>query len=250
MSVLDQDDCLNHVRIVLVGAQHPGNVGGTARAMKVMGLSDLCLVAPKRALNDVATARASGAKDVLANARTTATLAEAVADCTLVIGTSARERRTAWPRDDPRQAAERLVSTASCAPVAVVFGCERSGLDNACLDMCQRHLRIPTNPDYGSLNLSAAVQVVAYELRMSALQPTYDESPTPRRSATNAEMEGLFWHLESTLRAAGFFKPSRSGALMRRLRRLFYRAAPDTAEVNLLRGGLRALSEAARGRDS
>lgn len=243
MNYSDSKSCLNQVRIVLVDAQHPGNVGGAARAMKVMGLSDLRLVAPKRALDNEAEARASGATDVLEMAVTVDTLAEAVADCRLVIGTSARERRTAWPVDNARVAAEQLTSVATGSPVAVVFGCERSGLANEQLDQCQRHLQVPTNPDYGSLNLSAAVQVVAYELRMAAENTTL---AAPRPTATNAEMEGLFQHVETTLYSAGFFKPSRSGALMRRIRRLFNRAAPDTAEVNLLRGGLKALSQTDR----
>ncbi|NNC22730.1 RNA methyltransferase [Salinisphaera sp. USBA-960] len=240
---------LANVRIVLVGAQHPGNIGGVARAMKVMGLTELWLVAPKKALDEEAEARASGASDVLASARYADTLTEAVAECTLVVGTSARERRTAWPLDDPRDAAERLLPKAAEAPVAVVFGCERSGLDNESLDRCQRHMRIPTNPAYSSLNLSAAVQVVVYELRMAARQTTEDGTVTTGRPpATSAEMEGLFEHLEATLHTAGFFKPNRSGALMRRVRRLFNRAAPDSSEVNLLRGGLRALTNAVRGR--
>lgn len=250
MNVDTADTCLNRIRIVLVGAQHPGNIGASARAMKVMGLSDLRLIAPRRALDAEAEARASGAADVLADARYGDTLEEAISDCGLVIGTSARQRRTAWPGDDPRSAAERLIPAVRNAPVAVVFGCERSGLDNRSLDQCQRHLQIPTNPAYGSLNLSAAVQVVAYELRMASLTATCEHRSTPRPTATNAEMEGFYQHLERTLDQAGFFKPTSSNSLMRRVRRLFNRAAPDSSEINLLRGGLKAFSESNRRHDS
>lgn len=230
---------LSRLRIVLVGAQHPGNIGAAARAMKVMGLSDLALVAPERYPDDEATARASGADDVLAAARVHETLDEALADCVLSIGTSARTRRTQWPLIDARAAAGRAVAATGGGPVALVFGRERSGLNNAELDRCQLHLQVPTNPGYSSLNLAAAVQVVAYELRMAAgyripVEPAHQPVPV-------ADMEGLFQHWHDVLVAAGFLDPDEPRILMRRLRRLFNRAAPDRIETNILRGALRAL---------
>ena len=159
---------LARLRIVLVGAQHPGNIGAAARAMKVMGLHDLALVAPERYPDPEALARASGADDVLEAAKVYDTLEEAIGDCTLAIGASARRRHMHWPLVDARTAAVRAIELAQDQNVALVFGRERSGLENAELDLCQLHLQVPTNPEYRSLNLAAAVQVVAYELRMAA----------------------------------------------------------------------------------
>src|SRR5699024_3926997 len=154
-------ESLTRLRIVLVAAQHPGNIGATARAMKVMGLSDLALVTPQHYPHPQAQARASGADDVLNAARVHSSLDQAIADCTLVIGTSARARHTDWPLLDARAAAGRAMKQAhSGQRVALVFGRERSGLTNDELDRCRILLRIPTNPDYASLNLAAAVQVV------------------------------------------------------------------------------------------
>lgn len=230
---------LAHLRVVLVGAQHPGNIGAAARAMKVMGLSDLVLVAPERYPDPEATARASGADDILDSVRVCGSLEEALADSVLAIGTSARTRHTRWPRVAPREAAQRAVEATVNGPVALVFGRERSGLDNAELDRCQLHLQIPTNPDYASLNLAAAVQVVAYELRMAAGAGIAAE-PDPE-PVTAADMEGLYQHWQEVLAASGFLDPAEPKILMRRLRRLFNRAAPDRIELNILRGSLRSL---------
>ncbi|MES1927295.1 RNA methyltransferase [Salinisphaera sp. T31B1] len=230
---------LARLRIVLVGAQHPGNIGAAARAMKVMGLADLVLVAPERYPDPEASARASGADDVLEAARVVDTLDEAIADCVLAIGASARRRSTSWPLVDARTAAHRAVRLAGEHRVALVFGRERSGLDNAELDRCQLHLQVPTNPDYRSLNLAAAVQVVAYELRMAA--GDRPEAEPLHEPVHAADMEGLYGHFHDVLIAAGFLDPESPGVLMRRLRRLFNRAAPDRTELNILRGALRAM---------
>lgn len=249
----DEDDttfdaaALARLRIVLVGAQHPGNIGAAARAMKVMGLDDLALVAPERYPHADATARASGADDVLAAARVFDTLGDAIGDCVLAIGASARSRRTHWPLVDARSAAREAVARSVQGPVALVFGRERSGLKNEELDRCQLHLQVPTNPAYRSLNLAAAVQVVCYELRMAAGDAV---SAAPEHvPVAHADMEGLFAHWQSVLTAAGFMDPEHPGMLMRRLRRLFHRAAPDRTELNILRGALRAL-DAHRRNDS
>lgn len=234
------ETALSAVRIVLVEPQHPGNIGAAARAMKAMGLSDLALVAPAVFPHADATARAAGADDLLAAAGVCETLDEAVSDCRLVLGTSARSRRLPWPLLDARDAAARALEAAAAGPVALVFGRERSGLANTELDRCDAHLQIPCNPDFSSLNLAAAVQVVCYELRLAAgaAVDRPDEYDPP---ATAAELEGFYRHLEEVMTAAGFLDPEQPKWLMRRLRRLFARAAPESAEVNILRGLLKAL---------
>lgn len=236
---LPDADILSRLRIVLVGAQHPGNIGAAARAMKVMGLGDLVLVAPERYPDAEASARASGAEDVLNAARVVDTLDEALADTVLAIGTSARTRRTEWPLIDARAAAEKAVATASGGPTAIVFGRERAGLENSELERCQLHLQIPANPDYSSLNLAAAVQVIAYELRVAAGAGVAGEAV--HEPVSGRDMEGLFDHWQGVLEASGFLDPAEPMLLMRRLRRLFYRAAPDRVEINILRGALRSL---------
>lgn len=242
-------DLLNRIRIVLVEPQHPGNIGATARAMKAMGLADLRLVSPWAYPHAEATARAAGADDVLAAARVSDTLYAAVADCRLVIGTSARSRRLAWENVNPRTAAEQAADVDGS--VAFVFGRERSGLRNDELDLCQRHLLIPANPDYASLNLAAAVQVVTYELRMAALAATAGRTAAAageaERPASLAEVEGFYAHLESVLQAGGFIDPEQPGLLMRRLRRLFSRTGLEVNEVNILRGIVTTLDPRRRG---
>lgn len=235
------DTILNNLHIVLVGTSHPGNIGGAARAMKNMGLSGLRLVRPARFPSAEATARASGADDVLAAAACHATLRAAVADCTLVLGTSARSRSLPWPTLDARAAALRAVEAARHGPVAVVFGCEQSGLSNEELAHCAALVSIPTDPVYSSLNLAAAVQILAYELRLAAgapgpAAPDPDTAPAPA-----ADLERLYEHLEAVLVQVGFLDPSNPRHTMRRLRRLLGRAGPDRNEVAILRGILTAV---------
>lgn len=224
-------------RFVLVRTSHPGNIGGAARAMKTMGLSRLHLVAPLKFPHAEATARASGADDLLEHARVFATLDEAIADCTLVIGASARQRTLPWPVADAREAALRV---AGCGEeTAIVFGPEQSGLDNRELDRCSLLLQIPTSPIYGSLNLAAAVQIVAYELRMASAQTPPAPAPeTPL--ATASELEYFYAHLQRVMEASDFLDPENPKHLMRRMRRLFNRAALDRNELNILRGLLAA----------
>ena len=223
-------------RIVLVRTSHPGNIGGAARAMKTMGLERLHLVAPLRYPHAEATARASGADDVLERARICATLDEALADCTLVVGASARQRTLPWPLLDARAAAERIAATDE--ETAVVFGAEQSGLDNTELERCGALLQIPTSPSYGSLNLAAAVQIVAYELHVAARVTVASEPETPL--ATAAELEYFYSHLQRVMEAADFLDPANPKHLMRRMRRLFNRAHLDRNELNILRGLLAA----------
>ena len=209
--------------------------------MKNMGLSDLALVNPKYFPHDEATARASGATDVLDNARVVATLADALTDCVYIAGASARARTISWPTMGPRDCAERMISESKAGTVAAVFGPEKSGLNNEDLDLCHTLLTIPTNPDFSSLNLAMAVQVFTYELRVASM---LDEGPgfeTEAPPATGEEMEHFYAHLESVARGIGFLDPENPRHLMRRLRRLFIRARPDKNEVNILRGILTAV---------
>lgn len=234
---------LNRVRIVLVETTHPGNIGAAARAMKTMGLADLRLVQPRHFPNAEAEARASGAEDVLAAAQVFATLEDAVSDCVRVAGTSARTRRLAWPELDPRACGTTLIEAAEAGPVAVVFGRERTGLTNAELDRCTDVVIIPANPEYSSLNLGAAVQVISYEMRMAALAgatqtPREPESPP----ATHEELERFYRHLESALAASEFLDKRSPEQLMRRVRRLYGRIGLDRNEVQILRGMLTALA--------
>jgi TrmH family RNA methyltransferase len=225
------------IRIVLVGTTHPGNIGAVARAMKNMGLTDLALVGPRYFPHEDATARASGAEDLLDRATVVATLEEAIADCVFVAGASARSRAIEWPSLAPRECAARLLAESAGGRVAVVFGPEKSGLTNEHLDRCQVLLTIPTNPEFSSLNLAMAVQVMAYELLVARLDPPAVEEPEIP-PATAEEMEHFYAHLEDVLTDTGFLDPDNPRTLMRRLRRLFIKAAPDQNEVNILRGVL------------
>lgn len=228
------------IRIVLVGTTHPGNIGAVARAIKNMGLSELALVRPRYFPHDEATARASGADDVLAAARVFESLADAIADCVYTIGASARTRAIGWPTLDARDAAARVNAESGNGNVAVVFGPEKTGLENSDLDLCDALLSIPANPDFSSLNLAMAVQAVTYEIRAASAdrQPEYvADAPL----ATSAELEHFYAHLERVLTDIGFLDPDNPRHLMRRLRRLFIRARPDQNEVNILRGFLSAI---------
>ena len=243
------------VRIVLVGTQHPGNIGSAARAMKTMGLSRLVLVAPEKAPDRDTQAMAAGADDLVAAAPVFATLAEAVADCRWVLGCTARSRRIQLEPLHPRDAARRALLAAANGPVAVVFGRERTGLDNDELQLCHAAVHIPSDPAFSSLNLAAAVQVLAYELRCAVLeaagadtQPTLAmrTAPPGEGSASHAELEGLFGQLAETLEQIDFHKGRAPESAMRKLRRLYLRANLDSADIRLLRGVLADAQRMAR----
>lgn len=242
------DHLAPRLRIVLVGTQHPGNIGSAARAMKTMGLSRLVLVAPERFPHPDAQALAAGADDLLAGAEVHATLAGAIADCTLVLGCTARSRRVPLPEQGPPEAAVALLEEATRgAQVALVFGRERTGLDNDELQLCHGAVHIPANPGYSSLNLAAAVQVLAWELRSAWLGRAPEESVEPRDPpASHAELEGLFAQLAETLDGIDFHKGRAPESAMRKLRRIFLRARLDAREVRLLRGVLADAQRMAR----
>jgi tRNA (cytidine32/uridine32-2'-O)-methyltransferase len=229
------------VKIVLVGTTHPGNIGASARAMKNMGLRELVLVAPRHFPHEDAVARASGAEDVLGKAQVVGTLDEALADCTFVAGASARSRTIEMPALAPRECAARLIGESRAGKVAAVFGPEKSGLSNDDLDRCHLLLAIPAVPEFSSLNLAMAVQVVCYELRLAAMAAPGNETPREVPLASGAELERFYEHLEQVLRMSGFLDPANPRYLMRRLRRLFARAEPDRNEINILRGILASL---------
>lgn len=241
------------LRIVLVGTQHPGNIGAAARALKTMGLSRLVLVAPEQAPGDEALRRAAGADDVLAAAPVVATLAEAVADCHYVLGCTARSRRVQLEEFAPREAGAAAVrQAAEGGEVALVFGRERTGLSNEELQLCRATVHIPANPEYSSLNLAAAVQVLAYELRLAllALAPGAVGDAAERHSdeapASHAHLEGFFAQLGDTLDAIDFHKGRTPDSAMRKLRRLFHKADLNEQEVRLLRGILADAQRMAR----
>ncbi|MES2824317.1 MAG: tRNA (cytosine(32)/uridine(32)-2'-O)-methyltransferase TrmJ [Pseudomonadota bacterium] len=234
-----------NIRIVLVNTTHPGNIGGAARAMKNMGLSRLYLVAPKEFPSDKATWRSAGATDVLDNAVVVDSLDEAIEGCSLVVGTSARERRIPWPLLDPRECGTNVWAEAGQHEVAVVFGREDRGLTNEELHKCNYHVHIPANEEYSSLNLATAVQVITYEIRMAYLlasegktlpQHQWDMPP-----ANAQALDSYYQQLEQTLVNVGFLDPENPKQTMTRLRRLYNRVRMDQMELNILRGVLTAM---------
>ena len=233
------------IRIVLVDARLPGNIGASARAMKNMGLESLVLVRPLSHAEPEAAARASGAADVLARARVVASVDEAVGDCGLVLGTTARGRSANWRVIDARAGAGEIAAAAAVRPVAVLFGGERNGLANEDLERCEALIRIPAAAAYESLNLAQAVQIVCYEVRMalSAAAPGGADIPPP---ATADERRALDAHLERVMRASGFMHDGNAAQLGTRVRRLFARARPDDGEVRILRGWLAAVERGLR----
>ncbi|HDX8357790.1 TPA: tRNA (cytosine(32)/uridine(32)-2'-O)-methyltransferase TrmJ [Aeromonas hydrophila] len=235
---------LDQIRIVLVNTSHTGNMGSAARAMKTMGLSQMVLVDPQAQPDGNAYALAAGASDLLANARIVSTLDEAIADCGLVIGTSARSRTLSWPMLDPREAGEKLVTEGMQHPVALVFGRERTGLTNDELQKCHYHVAIAANPEYSSLNLAMAVQTLCYEVRMHWLQQEQVGETDMAVDYPSAEqLEGFYQHLEQTLLKTGFIADDHPGQVMSKLRRLFNRARPEVVELNILRGILTSVQK-------
>lgn len=239
------ENILQHIRMVMVNTTHPGNIGAAARAMKNMGLSRLYLVEPKEFPAEKAVWRAAGALDVLEKTVVVSTLEEAIADCGLVIGTSARGRRIPWPMLTPRECGERAITEAGQHEVAVVFGREDRGLTNEELQKCNFHVTIPSNPEYGVLNVAAALQVICYEIRMSWIEavegkaPHFDEWDVP--PASQQQMEHYFRHLEETLAQLDFLDPDNPRQTITRIRRLYNRLRLDEMELAILRGMLTSM---------
>jgi TrmH family RNA methyltransferase len=242
----------DHIRVVLVEPTHPGNIGSVARAMKTMGLSRLVLVNPKKFPHYESTKLAAGAQSVLVDAQIVATADEAISDCTMVIGTSVRDREVTWPTFDPRETSVKVSAhlNEKAHQVAILFGRESSGLTNAEMDLCQSQIRIPANSEYSSLNLANAVQIIAYELRMQLLgdENSLEENggvltPAQERQvkASKAQKDGHIAHLQKTLTSLDFIKAKPPTVLMRKLTRLYNKADLTVEEIQILRGILSAM---------
>lgn len=231
----------DNIKIVLVNTSHPGNIGAAARAMKNMGLSQLVLVQPEDFPSGVAIGRSASAVDVIENAVVLESLEEAIADCSLVIGTSARSRKIPWPMVTPESCAEKIVGESSTSKTALVFGREDAGLNNDELQLCNFHVQIPTNPYCSSLNLAAAVMVICYELfkadtaSVPAVVKEEDEF-WDQEKATGEQVEHFYEHLERVMIKIKFHDPENPRQLMQRMRRLFSRIRIDVMEMNILRG--------------
>jgi tRNA (cytidine32/uridine32-2'-O)-methyltransferase len=228
---------LQNIRIVMIATTHPGNVGAAARAMHNMCISRLSLVDPQCPIGDVAYGRASGANVILDNRETHADLRSAIADCSVVIATTARRRSLQWPELEPQEMAEMLFTLDDDRQVALVFGRENSGLSNDELQMCNQMVCIPTNPDFSSLNVASAIQVLCYEIYRYQSKPY--EIPAPSGQdlpASRGEVEGYIDHLRQTLDDCGFLNPQQPEMIMQRLRRLYMRSELTHTEINILRG--------------
>ena len=243
---------LDRIRVVLSHTSHPGNIGAAARAMKTMGLTRLLLVNPKRFPDDEAVARSAGADDLLAGARVCSSLDEALADTQFACAVTARQRNLGPPPLAARAAAAEIVARAGDGAVALLFGNESAGLSNAEVQRCQRTVFIPANPGYGSLNLAAAVQILAYELRLAAFdnQPPLGSRTVAFASppASHQDIERFYQHLERVMVGSGFLDPQRPRRLLPKLRRLFGRAGLEHDEINILRGLLDAIERQSAGR--
>ncbi|MDQ2191892.1 MULTISPECIES: tRNA (cytosine(32)/uridine(32)-2'-O)-methyltransferase TrmJ [unclassified Vibrio] len=236
---------LDNVKIILVGTSHSGNIGSAARAMKVMGLSKMILVSPLCEVDAQAIALAAGASDIALNAEVVDTLEQAVADCGLVVGSSARSRTLEWPMLEPRECGEKLAQEGQQYPVALVFGREKTGLTNDELQKCHFHVCIPANPEYSSLNLAMAVQTLSYEVRVAYLnneKKAYQAQPE-EAYPLHHELEMFYQHLEKVMIQTQFISKEQPGQIMNKLRRLFSRSRPESQEINILRGVLTSIEK-------
>ena len=245
------------IRIVLVEPSHPGNIGGTARAMKTMGLQQLVLVNPARFPDPQADWRAAGAMDVLDRAQVVNDVSAAVAGCHYVVGTSTRARAIPWPAMLAKDLGAVLTEQAEDAEIAILFGHEDSGLTNEELQRCHTHLQIPSSKEYGSLNLAMAVQVVCYEifqhLEKTSIQVAAEGKQEQsqisglgsriwdKEPASGQQLDGLMAHLEALMVQSEFIGADNPGQTVTRLRRLFMRQQLDETEVQILRGLLKAI---------
>lgn len=243
---------LDEIRIVLVNTSHTGNIGSAARAMKTMGLKHLYLVDPVTPPDGKSHALAAGATDVLAKAIIVDTLEEAIADCGLVVGTSARSRTLSWPMLDSRECGAKLIQEAQNFPVALVFGRENSGLSNEELQQCNFHVCIDANPEYSSLNLAAAVQTLCYEIRMHYLDvqraPYAHVAKQESEYPLSKELENFYGHFEETFAKAGFIRSKHPGVIMSKVRRMFNRTRLESQELAILRGMMSAVDKVMAGK--
>jgi tRNA (cytidine32/uridine32-2'-O)-methyltransferase len=231
---------LKNIRIVLVNTSHPGNIGAAARAMKNMGLSSLYLVEPKQHPTMEAYRRSVGANDVLDSAVVVSDLNQAISGCLWVAGTSARLRTIEWPILAPRECVQQGIEHLDQGEIAIVFGRENSGLTNEEMEKCNALLHIPTNAEYSSLNLAAAVQVVCYEFRLALIHEKTIKAKSKKHRedalASSDQLEGMYQHLHDALGALDFFGTNNPDVVMRRLKGLFNRAGTTQREVSIVRG--------------
>ncbi|MDP1592656.1 MAG: RNA methyltransferase [Gallionella sp.] len=232
---------LTNVRVVLSHTSHPGNIGAAARAMKTMGLHHLCLINPRHFPDPQASAMAAGADDILQNARVCGSIDEALQGVALTVGMTARQRDISNQVMMPREAMPRVLQQALTQPVALLFGTEMSGLTNEEVSRAQLLVNIPAHPDFSSLNLAAAVQVIAYEMMVASQSASPVTQPT--QAAAHEQVEGFLTHLEKTLMEIGFFTTQNPARMMQRLRRLYARARLEADEINILRGILSVTTE-------
>jgi tRNA (cytidine32/uridine32-2'-O)-methyltransferase len=240
---INSNELLNSIKVVLVGTTHPGNIGATARAMKNMGIVNMALVEPKEFPSDIATYRSKAAKDVLENAEVFDTLKMAISDCELVIGTSARERKVPWPILNPKDASQEVSRGSLNNKVAVVFGREDRGLTNEELGLCNIHVHIPTDPEYSSLNLSQAVQIMVYEIRSAILEDEGNDGNWDVEFADNDQTERLISHMDELMQEVDFYEIDNPRKLLLRVRRFFKRSRLDVMEVNIFRGLFAAIQK-------
>ena len=235
---------LTDINIVLSHTSHPGNIGATARAMKTMGLSKLVLINPKNYPSHEATIRASRADDILGAAKVVDNLDKALAESHMVVGTSARQRRHDAPLLTPAQLATKIAEQ-PCQQISLLFGTENSGLTNEELSRCHYQVFIPANPEYSSLNLASAVQLIAYEIRMKFLEVSDTEAlPESQHDlVTSEQMEGFYGQIINTMLATGYYDPKHPKQLELRLRRMFNRLNPDSSEYQILRGFLTSIEK-------
>jgi tRNA (cytidine32/uridine32-2'-O)-methyltransferase len=236
---------LQNIKIVMVGTTHPGNIGAAARAMANMCFNQLTLVDPQCPVGEVAYARASGAHAILDNRETCKNLAQAIADCNCVIAASARRRSLSWPELSPSELTDRLIDMNDTARTALVFGREHSGLNNDEIQLCNYMVRIPTNPDFSSLNVASAIQVLCYQIfqRQATVPPVVKPTETQDMPVPSSELEGYFEHLQNVLQMSGYLDPQQPGLIMQRLRRLYLRSEVTRNEINILRGMLTAIEK-------
>ncbi|MBT3145012.1 tRNA (cytosine(32)/uridine(32)-2'-O)-methyltransferase TrmJ [Neptunomonas phycophila] len=232
---------LSNVRIVLINTFHPGNIGAAARAMKNMGLTNLWLVDPQEYPHPEADSRAAGAKDVLDAATVVNTLEEAIADCQMVVGTSARSRTFDLPIQDARTCAKQVIEEAPNGNIAIVFGRETMGLLNEEIQMCNYHVYIPANPEYPVLNVAQAIQLLCYEVWVASQDETI--KTTDYEYPRQKEMTLFYTHLETVLRTTQFLIPQHEGRAMAKLKRYFNRTRPEKAELGMLRGILSSVQD-------
>ena len=236
-----------NISFILVGTTHPGNIGAAARAMKNMGIHQMRLVSPKEFPHEKAFFRAKAATDVLEKAEVHKSLNDAISEAKLVIGTSARNRKVPWPIVSPREAAEEIVSFSKTNEnkIAVIFGREDRGLTNEELGLCNLHVHIPSSDEYPSLNLSQAIQIIAYEIRLKALsnQGKLEKQEWDVPLAKNAEIERLIDHFEELMQEVEFYKTDNPRQLLTRVRRFFKRSKLDHIEANIFRGVFAAIQK-------